>query len=173
MKITRTSSPVRMLTASLLPALICLLLSAGAGWGAEQPAKAVPDAQTLQWGERMYRDGLLPSGEPMTAIMRGDVHVPGNAFSCVSCHQRSGIGSVEGQILSPPTNGLKLYKPYYQYPPLKDAEYGKVRKGMWDMPASTAIYRPAYTDETLANALLAGVDPAARELNSAMPRYQL
>jgi hypothetical protein len=143
------------------------------GWGATLPIKADPADQVLQHGERMYRDGLLPNGEPMTAVMRGDVTVPGNAFSCVSCHLRSGIGSMEGQILSPPTNGLKLYKPYYQYPPPQDPKYGRVKRGMWDMPASTAIYRPAYTDETLANALLAGVDPVGRELNSAMPRYQI
>jgi hypothetical protein len=173
MKTTSTNPTVRRILAGLLPALACLFLLSLPGWGAEKRGATASDTRTLQLGEQMYREGLLPSGEPMTAVMRGDVQVPGNAFSCVSCHLRSGIGSMEGQILSPPTNGLKLYKPYYQYPPPQDPKYGRVKRGMWDMPASTVIYRPAYTDETLANALLAGVDPLGRELNSAMPRYQL
>ena len=169
----RTKSILRCMTTALLTAMISLLLFSLPGWGAAQPATVATDTETLRLGERMYREGLLPSGEPMTAVMRGDVQVPGNAFSCVSCHLRSGIGSVEGQILSPPTNGLKLYQPYYQYPPPPDVKYGKIYKGMWDVPTSKPIYRPAYTDETLAAALRGGVDPLGRELNSAMPRYQL
>lgn len=160
-------------SASLLKVTICLILLAAPGWCLDLPKAAASDPEVLRLGEQMYREGLLPSGEPMKAVIAGDVHVPGNAFSCVSCHLRSGIGSLEGQILSPPTNGLKLYKPYYQYPLPQGWEYGKVRKGMWDMPESTAIYRPAYTDKTLAAALRGGVDPLGRELNSAMPRYQL
>ena len=138
----------------------------------QKPAPASPE--TLLQGEKMYRDGLLPSGEPMTAILRGDVRVPGNAFSCVSCHLRSGIGSVEGQILSPPTNGLKLYKPYYQYPPPTNETYGRVRKGMWEMNSLVnPVYRSAYTDQSLADAIRSGFDTEGRELNSAMPRYEL
>lgn len=169
----RTKNLRQRITTTLLPALISLFLFSFTGWGAGLPAVPAADSETLSLGERMYRDSLLPSGEPMTAFLRGDVQVPGTAFSCVSCHLRSGIGSLEGQILSPPTNGAKLYKPYYQYPLPQGWEYGKVREGMWDMPESTAIYRPAYTDQTLAAALRGGVDPTGRELNSAMPRYQL
>jgi len=170
---TSANSNIMSKTAALLPIVICLLLFTVSGWGAEKPVTDAVAPDTLKLGERMYRDGLLPNGEPMTAVMRGDVQVPGNAFSCVSCHLRSGIGSMEGQILSPPTNGLKLYKPYYQYPPQLDPQYGRVKRGMWDTPTMNVLYRGAYTDETLANAILAGVDPEGRELNSAMPRYQI
>ena len=169
----KNHSTIRKITATLLLALVCLLLFNLPESSAETSATVSADAQTLRLGEMMYREGLLPSGEPMTAIIRGDVKVPGNAFSCVSCHLRSGIGSVEGQILSPPTNGMKLYKPYYQYPPPQDAKYGRVKKGMWDGPTSKPVYRSAYTDKTLAAALRGGIDPEGRELNAAMPRYQL
>jgi len=171
----RTVRIIRRMTKTLLPTLFTLLplIACMPVLGAEKPdtTPAVEQAQHL--GEQMYREGLLPSGEPMPAIINSDVKVPGNAFSCVSCHLRSGIGSVEGQILTPPTNGLKLYKPYYQYPMNLDIRANRVRKAMWDAPPLKPIYRPAYTDETLAAALRGGVDPTGRVFNSVMPRYQL
>ncbi|MBL0225434.1 MAG: amino acid ABC transporter substrate-binding protein [Geobacteraceae bacterium] len=161
---------IRGLLASIM---VSLCLFTAPGWGAETAAVSAANSETLRLGERMYRDGILPSGEPMMATIRDDVQIQGDAFSCVSCHLRSGIGSMEGQILSPPTNGAKLYKPYYKYPPLLDPQYGRVKKGMWDAPVMNIVYRPAYTDKTLAEALLGGVDPQGVELNAAMPRYKL
>jgi hypothetical protein len=173
---TRITRSVQSPSHRLLPTLVSffLFLLCLPAWGGDLSVTSAADPQTLKLGERMYRDGLLPNGEPMTAILRGDVKVPGNAFSCVSCHLRSGIGSVEGQILSPPTNGLKLSKPYYQFPPQTDVEYGRVKKGMWDGRApGKPLYRGAYNEETLADAIRAGFDPGGRELNSAMPRYDI
>ena len=163
-----------MIRGFLASLLVSLILTGTTGWGADKSTITVAnESEILRQGERMYREGILPSGEPMKATIRDDVQIPGNAFSCVSCHLRSGIGSMEGQILSPPTNGLKLYKPYYKYPPLLDPQYGRVKKGMWDAPVMNIVSRPAYTDKTLAEAILAGVDPNGTELNAAMPRYQL
>lgn len=129
-----------------------------------------PSEEIVRSGERMYRDGLLPSGEPMKALIRGDVEVDGRSFSCVSCHLRSGIGSVEGQILSPPTNGKKLYQPYYQYNPLPPDEQ-KSGKSMMNNPAAKPLFRPAYDDQTVAAAIIDGVNPTGRQLNAVMPRY--
>lgn len=172
MNMTPASQRMLLAAASVLFSLLLTVSIVPArGADAGLPALSAGDIQRL--GERMYREGLLPSGEPLTAVINDDVTIPGNAFSCESCHMRSGIGSVEGQILSPPTNGLKLYKPYYQYPPVLDIRLNRVRKAMWDVPAVNPIYRPAYTDETLAAALLAGVDPTGRTLNGAMPRYKM
>jgi len=129
-----------------------------------------PPEEVARLGEEMYRNGLLPSGEELQAVIKGDVHVPGSAFSCVSCHLRSGIGSVEGQILSPPTNGFKLYKPYYQYNPVIP-DPTKPRKSMMDNPAAQPLFRPAYTDIALAEVIRSGINPAGRQLNDVMPRY--
>jgi hypothetical protein len=150
-----------------------LLLLSIPGWGAEQPGTTSADEHTLRLGEKIYREGLLPSGKPMKVLINADVSTPGTAFGCVSCHLRSGIGS-EDQVLVPPANGLKLYKPYYQYPTPQNETYGRIKKGMWDGRApGNPIHRPAYTDETLAAALRNGVDPTGRALNGAMPRYQI
>lgn len=139
-----------------------------------EPAESVsmPREEVMRAGERIYRDGMLPSGEEMQAVIRGDVFVPGSSFSCVSCHLRSGIGSIEGQILTPPTTGLKLYKPYYQYNPVIP-DPTQPRKSMMDNPLPPPLFRPAYTDTTLARVISDGFNPAGRELDPVMPRYLL
>ena len=143
-------------------------------WSVDKSTASLPSPEEVaRLGERMYRDGLLPTGSPMQAFIRDDVQVHGASFSCVSCHLRSGIGSIEGQILSPPTNGLKLFKPYYQYNPFTPDPNKPPPKNMMDRPGAKPLYRPAYTDETLATAIRFGGNPAGRELNPVMPRYEI
>jgi hypothetical protein len=103
----------------------------------------------------------------MKAYVSGDVPMTGSAFSCVSCHLRSGLGSVEGGVVTPPTNGRVLYRERRPY-----------IKGMEFVPLihNYAVYlpvRPSYTDESLAKVLRTGSDPTGRMMNSSMPRYQL
>lgn len=133
-----------------------------------QPAELSRE-ELLRLGERMYRDGILPSGEVMKAYIRGDVEVDSTAFSCSSCHLRAGLGSVEGGVVTPPTNGVKLYKPY-QRPPSLDDIPDKAGRYIY---AKTVTQRPAYTRESLAKALRFGTDPAGQIFNDVMPRYPL
>ncbi len=150
----------------VLPACLCLLLSLGAG--SQTPPGVVPEAERRQ-GERMYREGILPSGAPMTGTVREDVAVEGAAFACTSCHLQSGLGSVEGGVVTPPTNAEKLYRPRFQYhPALVGEERRKLTPQLRD-----GLRRPAYTDVDLARAITEGVDPAGRTLNDIMPRYAL
>jgi hypothetical protein len=123
---------------------------------------------TLQQGERIYREGILPSGEPLQAVVKGDIPVVGTAFSCVSCHLRSGLGSLEGGVITPPTTGKKLYQPLY-------AGRERTHSERKNVPTyfQTIAHRPAYTDETLADALRMGIGPEGQELNAIMPRYFL
>lgn len=157
----------------LLPeALVALLLLIC--FSTHCPAATVlpPDlsrAEIMRLGERMYRDGILPSGKVMDAFIRYDVEVDSSAFSCSSCHLRAGLGSFEGGVITPPTTGNKLYKPYRRPPSLGDTADQAGRF----IYAKTVLERPAYTRESLAVALRSGIDPAGQVFNDVMPRYPL
>ncbi len=127
------------------------------------PAPGITNEEAVRLGERMYRDGILPSGEPMEAVVNGEIPVAGTAFSCVSCHLRSGLGSIEGSVITPPTTGNKLFHPY------KIEFY----TGYFQKAPTPLLYRPAYTDETLADVIRGGIDPTGRVLSEVMPRYLL
>lgn len=149
---------------------VALLLFASSGcFAAETSAADLSKAEIIRLGERMYRDGILPSGKAMEAFIRGDVEVDSTAFSCASCHLRAGLGSVEGGVVTPPTTGNKLYQPYRRPPSLNDIpdQSGRI------IYAKTVLERPAYTRETLAKALRFGIDPAGQTFNDVMPRYPL
>ena len=138
---------------------------------AETPRPAtiagVPADEALRLGERMYRDGVLPSGEPLKAVVKGDILMEGTKFTCANCHQRSGFGSLEGTVRTPPINGTTLYAPLSKFKgmPLHSRRSARIQ--------DTEIYRPAYTDETLARVMLTGEDPAGRPLSNTMPIYFL
>jgi hypothetical protein len=106
------------------------------------------DAPGAEIGRRIFREGRLSSGEPLTAIVSGDVPVTGTQFSCQSCHGRSGMGAGEGGLIVPPVSSL-LFVP------------------------SSQRRRPAYDLGLLARALREGVDPSGRTLDPLMPRYRL
>lgn len=127
----------------------------------------LPAAKALALGERMYREGILPSGEPMASIVSGDVQVPGTSFSCISCHLRGGLGSWEGGIVTLPTNAARLSIPrYWKFPNLSLEE----RK---ELKLQNPAARPAYTDETLAHLIRTGRDPGGTDMHPVMPRYYL
>ena len=105
----------------------------------------------------------------MPAFIRGDVEIDSSAFSCSSCHLRAGLGSLEGGVVTPPTNGSKLYQPYRRPPSLDDSQDQSGRY----IYAKTVVERPAYTRESLANAMRFGTDPAGQTFTDVMPRYPL
>lgn len=160
-------STLQQMKRSLVGAgLAGLLLLNSAAVQAEVPA-AQPSAETLRQGERIYRTGILPSGAPVKAYVSGDVPVDGTSFTCVSCHLRSGLGSIEGEVITPPTNGRRLYVERKAYIP------GSAFVPAFANYAKQLPERPAYTDETLSNLLLSGFDPTGRSVLKVMPRYDL
>jgi len=156
---------------ALLTTLLALLILIPAQWtSAEDKPQimvgGVTPEEAMRLGEKMYREGLLPSGESMQATVKGDVPVDGKMFTCVSCHLRSGFGTSEGRVRTPPIDGTRLYSPV-----------SKFREVLLVGPAAESmggdLFRPAYTDETLAACIEGGVDPANRQLDSIMPLYPL
>ncbi|NOR26835.1 MAG: hypothetical protein GQ542_21070, partial [Desulforhopalus sp.] len=132
--------------------------------------------EALRLGEQMYREGILPSGKPMKALVMGDIPFDGRMFTCDDCHQRSGLGSEEGTIISWPTNGKELYLPRrrtgaYRLP-TSEADKNNPRRQLPKYYQMEDV-RPAYTDKTLARVLRIGKDPAGRRLDPIMPKFRL
>ncbi|MSM40118.1 MAG: ABC transporter substrate-binding protein [Geobacter sp.] len=166
--LTRHAPAYRHLVCVVAVALV-VLLAGSISLAGVSPADDVSNDNVMRLGERMYREGILPSGKVMEAFIRGDVEVDSTSFSCASCHLRAGLGSVEGGVVTPPTNGAKLFKPYRRPPSFGDV----VDKTGRYIYAKTVLERPAYTRESLAKALRFGVDPAGQVFNDVMPRYPL
>jgi len=160
---------------TFLSSAIILIVSLTDCTAGTQAAPLTP-AENLRLGERMYREGILPSGESMQAYVKGDIPAPGTAFSCVSCHMLSGLGSMEGGVFTTPTNGRTLY----QARDLPGAGNNRRNAGMnmtakkkGISPNQPPQARPAYNDQTLADVLRGGKDPSGRTLDMVMPRYHL
>ncbi len=109
-------------------------------------------------GHKMYFDGVLPSGEMMSAVIQGDITITGEQVICGTCHRRSGMGSLEGQQVVPAVTGKMLFNPL-QLPT--------------SQPESAPVLRRAYTRETLKLAIRSGVDSNGQLLDPMMPRYPL
>ncbi len=121
-------------------------------------AEAAPDPQSIALGKKMYMEGVLPSGEIITAIIQEDIKLTGEQVVCGACHRRSGMGSSEGQDVVPAVTGDILYKPL-RLPTIK--------------PPLPPALRPAYTDETLKRAIRDGIAADGEPFSPLMPRYPL
>ena len=134
--------------------VLILLLSGCQGVREHVPASSptvLSETELVAIGQQIYREGRLSNGEPVKAVVMGDVSVAGTQFTCLNCHRRSGWGSSEGTKPVLPTSAGALYSP-------------RVR-----------IYRerPSYTDETLEEVIRSGLDPVGNPLDLAMPWYDL
>jgi hypothetical protein len=123
-------------------------------------------AQQAAWhsaGESLYRYGMLPSGQPLSAAREGNAPLSGPDAACVNCHRRSGLGEIEGSIKIPPIGGPYLYH-----------ARAKVREDL-DVPyvEGMRIDRDPYTVDTLARAIREGTAVGGTPLNYLMPRYDL
>jgi hypothetical protein len=114
-------------------------------------------------GESIYRDGMRPSGEPVTARRDGAPTLRGAEAACSNCHRRSGLGQIEGKIAVPPISGLYLYHARSK------------SKADLDIPYVEGMRtdRDPYTDDSLARAIRDGVGVDGAQLDFLMPRYDL
>lgn len=115
-------------------------------------------------GMAIYREGRLPSGEPLRARVENDVELVGERAACQNCHRRSGFGATEGERVVPPVTAPYLFQ----------TKHVQNQDLLGFKPGADAPYaRAAYDDKTLRRALRDGIDASGRRLSSLMPRYTL
>ena len=134
---------------------------------AEEEAPAAAPVASHDPGWRMYHEGINPDGEPMQAIVQGDIPVDGTMFTCASCHLRSGLGSLEGSVITLPTNWGYLKRP------LVGSDMSEVARERLPKELQQGEFRSAYDDKSLSRAIRMGKDPNGREFDLVMPRYAL
>jgi cytochrome oxidase Cu insertion factor (SCO1/SenC/PrrC family) len=149
--------------------------TAGIG-GAAAGAAALAAETALARGRRIYREGVLPSGKPLRAILAGGATVEEARLACAACHRPSGYGGVEAGTLVPPVTAPALFgRPGASAAELLGKLYQEeLAQASWTRLRSAATARrPAYTAATLSAAVSRGIDSAGRALDPLMPRYEL
>jgi mono/diheme cytochrome c family protein len=129
-------------------------------------ADATPATRVLseRAGESIYLRGVLPSGTPLAGSREsGGISTQGRDAACVNCHQRSGLGSKEGDLFIPAITGEYLFheRAHSGTDPLLHYVEG--------MHGNRAPYSPV----SLARAIREGLDSDGRRLSYLMPRYAL
>jgi len=112
-------------------------------------------------GERLYRKGLGAAGSPIMATAQQDLEVPATILPCINCHRRSGWGTTEGKLTTPPVVGPILFAPI---------TLGNPQIGIRTTGPGT---RPAYDATSLVRAVRSGIGADGRALLPTMPRYSL
>lgn len=130
--------------------------------GAETQSLNTDKDLAVEYGKRIYREGILSSGEPMRGFVQGDIPITGTHLACANCHRRSGFGSIEGNVTTPQITGDILYSPVTS----RASEFYALRK-------SDEKTRAAYTDGSLARAIREGKNPSGRSFDKLMPLYSL
>lgn len=149
-------------------------------------------ADQLAIGLRIYRGGILPSGQLLQGLGPAKVTLTGADAACVTCHRRSGYGSSEGSIevrsitgpalfgaqlaadapgrsIVIPTAGVRVGR--------AAAEAAREKASVLRAARMTAFagtrQRATYDEASLARAIREGIDVNGRIMNASMPRYAL
>ena len=142
----------------------CLVLLSLSGLGLSTATSAIANSDELAIGRRIYMEGVLSSGAKLQGARMDGVQIEGQAAACESCHRRSGMGSLEGNIVVPPITGQFLF-----------AEIENRPVALVDPREPRNITRPhaPYTEASLAKVLREGVNVSGKTLNPLMPKYAL
>ena len=147
-------------TRALYLLILVLLMAAQITAAADMDSASLNAVQQTaeELGRQIYQEGVLPSGQRIGGMVLGDIPLRGEQLFCGNCHGRSGLGSIEGPIVTPPTTGTYLYEPE------------EIRRR--ELYASRT-FRPTYTDESLKRAIRSGIDANGEAMHEMMPRYAL
>src|SRR6185295_6806471 len=125
------------------------------GAAASLNAFAAPLTPEEESGKKIFAEGVSPSGATISAAVGvQSTRVAGSIVPCANCHGADGLGRPEASVRPSIITWQELTKPYGH-----SHESGRKHS--------------AFTEKTLANALLRGVDPAGNRLDPVMPRYTL
>jgi Periplasmic binding protein len=130
-------------------------------------ASAKPQASNsgqIELGRRIYMEGILPSGKPLQGKRNKTVQIEGAAAACETCHRRSGMGSLEGNIVIKPITGRFLFATDNNRPiALVDPR----------APKNVTRAHTPYTEKSLGKAIRKGVSVSGSLLSPLMPQYVL
>ena len=134
---------------------------------------ALPEESLIEIGRRIYEDGVLPGGEPLQAVRPEGFVMEGGHAACVTCHRRSGMGSIEGSIdsaiLVSPVAGPVLFSPARFTGYELNSLHHYIPNAAW----GRTLTRTGYNEQSFARALREGLDPDGKQLVAPMPRYNL
>jgi hypothetical protein len=118
----------------------------------------------IELGRRIYMEGILPSGKPLQGKRDKAVQIEGVAAACETCHRRSGMGSLEGNIVITPITGRFLFATDNNRPiALVDPR----------APKNVTRAHIPYTQSSFTKAVRQGVNIGGRQLSPLMPHYDL
>ncbi len=143
---------IRWLQQAALLALLAMPVAAPAG-----------PAGDIEAGRRIYAQGILPDGSPLTGKRWDNLVVSGAQAACATCHRSSGMGSVEGDIQVPPVTGNALFGTGDKVIATMDPRSGK----------SFNIAHEPYDEPFVARVLRSGRRGDGPPMNVLMPRYEL
>lgn len=131
----------------------------------------LPDFNRVEIGRRIYEEGILPYNIPLRGHRATGLTLVGPSAACVTCHRRSGMGSIEGSlektVLVPPVMGQILFSPARYAGNFIDPSHHYIPNEAW----SRALSRQAYTSASFARALREGIDPSGKPLAAPMLQY--
>lgn len=118
-------------------------------------ASSAPLSALEARGKELYLYGTQKLA-PEPTVLLGPDSTPASArfATCASCHGEDGGGRPEGNIVPPDIGWRQLSKPQ-------------------ERVSANGRAHPAFSEETLAQAISLGIDPAGNRLDPIMPRYEL
>lgn len=143
-------------------ATLTLLIFGSLGLASSEAGETSVQIEKRLDGQRIYREGVLPSGLAVRGFTYGDIPLSSAQIACENCHRRSGFGSSEGGKVVPPITGQALFM---------------TRESDLQVPFRSRSLRgrgrPAYDLASLATVLRDGIDSGGRQLDPLMPRYEM
>lgn len=143
----RDRQPHQHVARLLLTVILALSLATSASAGDLSPQEVR--------GKQIYFQGTSPRGEAIAAYLGADAtRLPGAAATCAGCHGADGRGRPEAGVIPSDVTWEHLLKPYGH-------RHVMGRR------------HPAFTEDSLKDAIRTGRDPAGNHLDPSMPVYEM